>query len=183
METSQIYHWLCKLGDMLQLDEDVEIVLVGGAAGMLSGQLSPDRITMDCDVIRCIPWNLYPSVEKAAQQLAQEEDLPINWLNDDVAELDVLPDGWQSRKVEISRRGRLIFSSISRKDLIAMKFFAGHPRDVEDIAAMAPDPDELAFARTYLNMLRVPSRRANLDQVESGLKLLRAFEESADDGS
>lgn len=182
MEADEIAKRLQRLSEKLQLDEDVEMVLVGGAAGMLTGQLSPDRVTMDCDVIRCIPGRHFASIQRAARKLAQQENLPPNWLNDDVSNLDILPDGWRTRRVQIGRYARLTISCVSRKDLIAMKFLAGHPRDVEDIQAMAPNAEELAFARTYLNMLRVPSRRADLDQIQSSVKLLEAFQGSTNDG-
>jgi hypothetical protein len=58
-----------------------------------------------------------------------------------------------------------------------MKFYANRPQDREDIIHINPTPDEIDTIRKYLNMLRVPSRQADLDQVVSALKLVDAIEE------
>ena len=161
--------------------DPVEIVLIGGAAGMLTGQLGETRVTTDCDVIRWVPAGAQKSVLEVARQMAREEGLPEHWINSQAMDLDILPDGWRGRTVHIDTFGSLRVSCISRKDLLATKFYAGHPRDVEDLSAMSPSAEELAFVRIYLNMLRVPSRQANLDQVSSGMHLLVAFEEAGDE--
>ena len=56
-----------------------------------------------------------------------------------------------------------------------MKFYANRTIDREDIVMMKPRLDELAFVQTYLNMLRVPSRQADLDQVTAALRRVRAM--------
>jgi hypothetical protein len=42
---------------------------------------------------------------------------------------------------------------IHRKDVIVMKLFAGRPRDITDVIALTPTPDELEFVRTQLPRL------------------------------
>jgi hypothetical protein len=118
---------------------------------------------------------------QAAKTVADECDLPTDWLNSQVSALNILPDGWHTRRVFVGQFGPLAVCACSRQDLLATKFHAGRPRDLGDIQAMAPTREELSFVRTYLTMLRVPSRQANLDQVARALKLLDAFEEDADD--
>jgi hypothetical protein len=179
MHHDDILKNLRELGRRVNVDGSVELLLVGGAAGLLLGELPAGRVTQDCDVIRCEPAEACNALRAAAAEVAALRGLPERWLSFDVMQLDVLPDGWKARRKHIDDFGCVGVYALSRQDLLATKFYAGHPRDVEDIAAMEPDAKELAFVRQYLNMLRVPSRQANLDQVASALKLVAAFEEHA----
>jgi hypothetical protein len=181
MGPHDIRKYLQRLGEILSVEAEIEILLIGGAAGMLTDQFSPSRTTTDCDVIRYNPADSQERVLDAAKRVAAEYQLPEAWLNSKAMQLDILPDGWQFRKVHVDTFDSLKVYALSRKDLLATKFYAGHPRDVEDIDAMQPDADELAFAGTYLNMLRVPSRQANLDGVARGMMLLRAMEGDSDE--
>ena len=181
MESGDILSHLARLGDILQFSEPVEIVLIGGAAGILTGQFSAGRVTRDCDVIRYVPNDAQEAVLVAARQVARENGLPEDWLNSKAMTLDILPDGWHVRKVPVGTFGQLHVVALSRQDLLATKFYAAFPRDVEDITAMAPTPKELRLVRTYLTMLRVPSRQADLDQVNHAMALLRAFSGEGDE--
>jgi hypothetical protein len=156
----------------------VEILLIGGAAGMLTGQFAAARTTTDCDVINAVPKESQQTVLSAAAQIATQRQLPETWLNFQAMQLDILPDGWHTRKVHIATFGPLSIFALSRKDLLATKFYAGHVRDREDIQAIAPTGEELVFVRAYLNMLRVPARHADLDNVQRALLYLDAMEGS-----
>jgi len=107
--------------------------------------------------------------------------LPENWLNSKAMQMNILPDGWQSRRVFVAEFGQLKIYAVSRLDLLAMKFYANRPQDREDILHMKPTPDEIDDIRKYLNMLRLPARQADLDQVVSALKLVDAIEEFANE--
>jgi hypothetical protein len=161
-----------------QLDQDgsIEILLIGGAAGMLTGQLPPQRVTLDCDVMHYDPVQAQKPVLEAANRVADEQGLPKNWLNSKAMQLNILPDGWQSRKVLIAEYGMLTIYAVGRLDLLAMKFYANRPQDRQDIIHMKPTPDEIGYVRKYLNMLKVPSRQADLDQVVSAMQLVNAME-------
>ena len=63
-----------------------------------------------------------------------------------------------------------------------MKFYANRPQDREDIIEMKPTPEEMAYVRKYLDMLRLPARLADLDQVVSAQKLVDAMEDLLDEG-
>lgn len=181
MHRQDILRNLSELGVRLVVEDAIEVLLVGGAAGLLLGELPRSRVTQDCDIIRCDPSEAREALLWAAADVAKVRGLPEGWLNCDVMQLDILPDGWQSRRAHIGDFGPLQVYALSRQDLIATKFYAGHPRDVEDIMAMSPDGMELAFVRQYLNMLRVPSRQADLDQVARALKLVAAIKDIAHD--
>lgn len=62
-----------------------------------------------------------------------------------------------------------------------MKCYANHTQDREDVQAMKPTREELVFVRTYLNMLRVPSRKANLDQIQWAMKYVDVLKEACND--
>ena len=181
MTTENILDNLECLGSLLPASDPVEILLLGGAAGMLTGQFAAARTTTDCDVINAVPIESQQAILTAAAEIAIQRELPKTWLNFQVMQLDILPDGWHTRKVHIATFGPLSICALSRRDLLATKFYAGHVRDREDILAMAPGSEELAFVRTYLNMLRVPARRADLDSVQRALLYLDAMEDSTNE--
>lgn len=164
--------------NLLWDDETIEVLLIGGAAGMLTGQLSANRITQDCDVMNVRPIEAQKAVLDAAGQVAKTEGLPDNWLSTQAMDsLNVLPDGWQSRRIFVACFGKLSVYAVSRLDLLVMKFYANRPQDRQDIIEMKPSPMEIDYIRKYLDMLRVPSRQADLDQVVSAFKLVDAIED------
>ena len=172
MTASQMLAALNRLGDLLQWPEPVEILLIGGAAGMATGLLDPGRTTGDCDVADLSPGQAAGALEQAARQVARERSLASNWLNDRAGQLNVLPDGWRSRRCPIGTYGQLRVFAASRLDLLATNVFAHRGADRDDVAAMHIVPDEIKFVRRYLNMLRVPSRGADLDQVQQATRYL-----------
>ena len=55
MTAEEIEGALQRVGQVLESDIDVEILIVGGAAGMLTGVFPPTRTTTDCDVMLYVP--------------------------------------------------------------------------------------------------------------------------------
>jgi len=49
--------------------------------------------------------------------------------------------------------GRLTVYAAGRLDLIAMKFYAGRPQDIEDLIDLSPTPDERKFVREHIAQL------------------------------
>ena len=154
MDTALVEQALERLGQRFSYHTEVELVLVGGAAGMLTGVLPASRTTLDCDVMAYLPEQAMPAVEQAAEWVAREMGLSAKWLNSDVQiRRDALPLDWKTRRVWIGAWGRLRVFAVSRVDLIAMKVLAGRGQDIEDIRSMRPRTDELDFVRRYLGML------------------------------
>ena len=120
------------------LGDNVDFTVVGGSAGMLTEQLSPARTTIDCDVIRTEPPELFAALRGAATKLARDRGLPEDWLSDQVAQLDVLPSGWRGRRVDTGTFGRLHVWCVGRLDLLAMKVYAGRMQDRGDVLDMKP---------------------------------------------
>jgi hypothetical protein len=157
--------------------DSIEILVVGGAAAMLTGLLPSERLTQDCDIMSFMPADTRDIVLEAAKQTADIKGLPPQWLNDQVISLNVLPDGWRSRRCFIAEFGKLKVYAVSRLDLLAMKFYANRPQDREDILNIKPTQGELEYIGRYLNMLKLPRRRADLDQIQDALRLLEAVRE------
>lgn len=175
MNTSTVESALHRLGAVLVYYQDIEIILVGGAAGMVTGVLSASRTTTDCDVMVYVPPAAMSVVERAAEVVATELGLPVRWLNSDVQlRRDALPDGWEKRRVFVGVYGRLRVSAVSRPDLIAMKVLAGRAQDIEDLRAMRIRSDELAFVREYLDDL--PAKGTGPEQITDARVLLDALE-------
>lgn len=159
----------------------VEILLIGGAGAMLTGLLRSERVTQDCDVIDYQPEDGQQAVLAAAAKVAAKRGLPEKWLNSKAMGMNILPDGWRSRRILIKKFDKLWIYGPSKVDMLVMKFYANRPQDREDIFDMDPAPNELVMVHRYLDMMRVPSKQANLDQVASAFKLLDAVEGKLDE--
>jgi hypothetical protein len=97
MEPPDILNYLEATAASLQWDgSPIEILLIGGAAGMLIGQLPAHRVTQDCDIMHLCPKEAQQAVLDAAAHVAVENGLPKTWLNTQAMDLNVLPDGWPS---------------------------------------------------------------------------------------
>ena len=72
------------IGENLPCGFEVKIIIVGGAAGMLTGILPVGRTTFDCDVILCEPTDRLAELENIASGVAEKLGLPPRWLNADV---------------------------------------------------------------------------------------------------
>jgi len=175
MKASTIENALRRLGEVLIYDLDIEILLVGGAAGMVTGVLSSTRTTSDCDVMVYDPPEAMTAVESAAQVVATELELPSNWLNSDVQmRLDALPDGWERRRISVDMYGRLRVYAASRPDLIAMKVLAGRDQDIEDLQAIRLRADDVQFVCEYLDSLVGKGTQAQ--QIDDARALLASLE-------
>ncbi|MFZ4575111.1 MAG: DUF6036 family nucleotidyltransferase [Phycisphaerales bacterium] len=175
MDTTTVEHALTRLGERFSYHSQVELLLVGGAACMLTGLLPPSRTTSDCDVMAYTPESAMGAVESAAEEVAKELGLARTWLNSNVQlRRDALPDGWESRRVWVGTWGRLRVFAASRVDLIAMKVLAGRAQDLEDIRSMKPRPDDVEFVRRYLDEL--PAKGTSPTQITDARELLTSLE-------
>ena len=156
MDSSIVKRALQLLGERLltRHDADVEVLLVGASAGMLTGQLPRGRTTVDCDVMVIAPRETEGALLAAADDVAVELGLPTCWFNTDVQLLiHALPMGWQDRRVRACASGRLRVDAIGRVDLLAMKVYAGRVQDLQDIRDMAPLLHELRFVAAFIDAL------------------------------
>lgn len=182
-DTQAILTALRLTGSKLDWPGTVEIVIAGGAAGMLLGIWSPDRVTEDCDIVEISPpTQPRRAILQAAGETAEEIGLSRDWLNDHFmtfGALDTLPDGWRQRSVKIGTFDKLEVTSLGRQDLLAMKLYAGRPQDIQDIRSQlkALTADDLAFMRAYLHSLEQKWRKhIKAEQIERAFAVLAEIE-------
>ena len=173
-------------GSKLDWPSAVEIVIAGGAAGMLLGIWSSDRVTEDCDIVEISPpTQPRRAVMQAAREAAVEIGLSPDWLNDDFmtfGTLDTLPDGWRQRCVKIGTFGKLEVTSVGRQDLLAMKLYAGRSQDIQDVHAQIEllTTEDIAFMRAYLHSLKQPWRKhIKPDQLHRAFLVLAEIQKEA----
>jgi hypothetical protein len=141
MEAQDIEHYLADLGRELQqrgVQHPVRLLLVGGAYMLTQVHNRPS--TNDIDVllkeIAPSPTSpLYQTFKAAARAVARRHALPGNWLNDLIGDFlrgtGTAPEGtlWRT------------FASLEvyipqAEYILALKLFAGRPKDRDDIAVL-----------------------------------------------
>lgn len=128
----------------------VSIVLGGSAALILSNDLP--RPTDDGDVVASEPG--LGELQALIREIAASEGLPPGWLNGSIQSYThVLPADYTSRLVSLPSFSRLRVRLLSRRDVILMKVYGMRPRDVDDLRAIRPTLDELAFVRAQLSRI------------------------------
>jgi len=155
----------------------VRVVLCGAVAGILGGDLSGERQTLDCDVIDSQPSERFEAVRDAAAVVAERLGLKPTWLNQDSRMFaHLLPTGWLTRLRPVGRFGPLEAVAVGRLDLLALKLMGidQRPQDLEDIEAIKPRDDELAFLADYLDQKEAESLdRETFDAQHAIVKELR----------
>lgn len=177
LDASSIRTALAKVGERLRLDRYVDILLVGGAAGVLTGALPPAWTTADVDLIHCRLPEDQEAVFAAAAEVGRELSLPPSWLSEDVRLYAwTLPEGCEVRQIQVGIFGRLRVYAASRLDLIAMKFIAHRERDLEHLAEMKVQLEELCFVRHYLDSL-CHTHPEEVGRVEMARRYVDGWEE------
>ena len=140
--------------------EPVRVVVCGAVAGILAGDLSGERQTLDCDVIASDPRDAFANVAHAAAEVAEELDLKPQWLNQDSSMYaHLLPIGWKKRLQRVDRFGPLEVMIVGRRDLLALKLMGApqRPQDLDDLEEMKPTTAELVFLSEYLDQQEAES--------------------------
>jgi len=130
--------------------DDLECVIVGSAAAILSGWIS--RGTLDVDVVYSNPKLSTYSGEISA--IAEELGLSEKWINDAAtAWRDVLPPDFRDRLELIGQFRGFHISSVSRQDLILLKFHSLRPEDISDLQELSPTEEEIEYVRMQLDRI------------------------------
>jgi hypothetical protein len=141
-------------GSRLGRGPDMQVLIVGGAAGLLTGQLRPERTTADVDVLNIEPSKEDQALFDAAAEVGREMGLPNDWLNGEAGLYrEALSPRWRDRRVLIGRFGRLTVYAAGRIDLLAMKFYAGRTQDIQDLVDLRPTPRERQTVRRQIARL------------------------------
>lgn len=177
LDSETIRFALRRLGERLGTGGPIEILIVGGAAALLTGQLPGSVTTGDVDVMQVRPPDDAELLE-AAGKLGRELGLPPYWLNRDDVGLyrSSLADGWESRRVPVGTFGRLRVDAVARIDLIAMKFMAHRPTDREHLKELNVTADELEFVDRYLDRMAAEGREdaGKIDMARAYVRDYRA---------
>jgi hypothetical protein len=130
----------------------VRLVIAGGSAMILAGYI--DRDTGDGDVIET---SLKLSeLQRYIEEVAEELGVNAAWLNDGVrAWRDLLPPDFAMRLEPVGAFGNLTVQRLGRKDMILLKIAAARPRDLDDLQALRPTVEEIAFVRGQLDRIAV----------------------------
>ena len=127
--------------------DPVSLVLGGSAALILSKALW--RPTDDGDVVTSEPD--LGKLQPAIREVANDEQLPPGWLNGSIQSYTyVLPTDYAERLMALPPFGRLRVWLLGRSDVILMKVYGLRPRDVDDLRAIEPTKEELAFVRSQV---------------------------------
>ena len=116
------------------IDDELEIILCGGAAGILKHTFS--RSTLDIDLIASIPK--ISQFEKQIKMVADKYSLSEKWLNDAAkGYVDFLPKDFRKRleSFEADFKFLKVFM-LSNVDLCIMKLAAFRPEDIQDLQSI-----------------------------------------------
>jgi hypothetical protein len=118
-----------------------DIVLVGGAAMIL--YFGASRATRDVDVL--LLRGDVTELRQAVRIVAQEHDLPEDWLSDAVKGFaDILPRDFYHRLVPLDvPLERLRLYVLGRPEQVAMKIVALREQDMEDLELLLPHMSEI----------------------------------------
>lgn len=100
------------------------------------------------------------------RNVAESEGLPAGWLNGSIQSYThVLPKDYKNRLVSLPPFSRLHVRLLGRRDVILMKVYAMRARDVQDLQAIGPTADELAFVRAQFPRIgaKEPAQARDMD--------------------
>lgn len=167
---------LGRLGKRVTAAETIDLLVVGGAAGLLNGELAGVNTTSDVDVLLVAERN-WDRLQEAAAEVGMEMNLPANWLNNDAGlYAESLPADWKSRRIDVGRFGKLQVWAVGRKDLIAMKFYSHRPQDREHLVQMNVTSQEREFVGRYLDDLAGRTGWANAGKIELAREILKNWD-------
>jgi hypothetical protein len=195
--TDEILNALSQTGRRLALSDadEYSLLVCGGSALNLRGLLV--RPTRDVDVLglvkgsktlTVVPEMLPEPIRRAAEAVALDFQLPMNWLNDAALELHRmgLPKGILKRAEKRCFGPCLTVHVISRQDQVALKLYAALDREkgrrhLKDLTSIDPNRTEMEGAVAWL--LNRPTSPEFVDAVRRlaeglGFAKLNAFNAS-----
>ena len=167
MQAQDIERALAALGQELQnlgVQKPIRLLLVGGAY-MLT-QIGNRASTNDVDVLLkdVVHSNnspLFQTLHAAIREVARKQRLPVTWLNDLIG--DFLRDTGTAPEGALWRTSGMLAVYVPPSDyILALKLFAGRPKDREDIASLC----QLLQIRTRAQAQQVVDRYIPNKQVQ-----------------
>lgn len=168
-----------RMAECLNDGPEIDILVVGGIAGMLAGYLPMARVTEDCDVMFWSPGDSWDELALLADSAGRQCGLPTGWFNNgaQVFEHRLLPD-WETRRLTLFAAGRLHIAAPGRVDYMAMKTLASRDTDIDDVLAMTPTRVECTTIRRAFESW--PSDHFASETIPEALELLAAIEQAID---
>lgn len=174
---------LSAVGDLLEAQKRIGIVVVGGASLNLLGLI--ERTTGDVDVIASVrspeekselmlvpPDPVPEPLAKAIERVARDFNLPPDWMNTEIgAQWELSPPPHLEEGLTWRQYGGLRVGLAGRRTLIALKLFAAvdqGPESVhyQDLTALGPTDEELNEAAEWVRAQDVsPVFAEMIDQV------------------
>ncbi|MGA2232756.1 MAG: DUF6036 family nucleotidyltransferase [Tepidisphaeraceae bacterium] len=166
MDKGTIRTALAAVGKLLPARRPIEMLIVGGAAGLLSGELGGAYTTGDVDALLVLPPGEWDQLQDAAAEVGKAMSLPASWLNREAGlYAESLPSDWISRRVNVGCFGVLQVWAVGRLDLIAMKFYSHRPQDREHLLQMNVTQPELKFVLRYLDSLEQVAEKGKIEMA------------------
>ena len=133
-------------------DEKYELTIFGSGALLIQGICRHDRTTVDIDLVEP-KMNL--TLQLIASEIAEKNGMDMKWLNSAGHIFSrSFPNNWKDRTKLIFKREYLTVKVLSRKDLIATKFYSYCIRNLNtdkgDLIDLKPSKDELNFAKQWV---------------------------------
>lgn len=151
-----------------------ELIVIGGAAGVLSGHLPATRMTADLDVIEVTPPELLDLCCYHAPQISILIGISASWFDATPLTMQAaMLDGWRDRTESIGHFGCLHVKTVGRLDLIALKLLAGRERDLADLSALQVTTTECTAVAESLPALL--GRGVSPDSITAAIALARAL--------
>jgi hypothetical protein len=164
------------LGQELGKGRELEIQLLGGASGLLTGILPGRFTTGDLDTIRFRPPQEVDDILDAAKRVADRLDISGDWLNINAGLFaSALPEGWEERRIDLGTFGRLHVFGLGRIDFITTKFYAHRTRDLDHLSAIKVTAEEKSLVERNLKELleKLPDQRS---KIEMAIYILAGWE-------
>jgi hypothetical protein len=174
MRRDVIFNSIKGLGKLLGAGDAMEVTIIGGAAGLLIGALPKVVTTTDVDIIGLRPSKATDEVLTAANDLATKEGIARGWLSVEAGLFaQAMPEGWKKRRKEIGKFGRLAVYAISRRDFIAMKFYAHRTVDLSHLERLKITAGEKLHTKKFLQGLRkkLPQERSKVEKAQAILEV------------
>ena len=174
LDADQLRRALHALAAALPASHAGDLVLIGGAAGVLSGELPANRLTVDVDVIEANPPEILDLCCHHAPGVSLALGISASWFDATACTLQhTMLDGWRDRTQSVGRFGALHVRAVGRLDLIALKLLAGRERDLADVAELRVTSDECVVLAESLP--RLLTRGASPDSVSAAISLARSL--------
>ena len=127
-------------------------LIMGGGGAMIFAHAFP-LATTDVDAIA--KGIEIPELERLTKEIAQEMNLPPDWLNCYFSTFAyvVLPD-FERHLIEVFSGRHLKVLCLSREDMLIMKCFAHRPKDVSHAKALLKAGVDLKKVENHLEFLR-----------------------------